>query len=98
MSSINPYRRRADPIAVAVERPKKSSSAFPRHGIQAPKHLLLDEERPFQGTVIAGKSHAAARRVVSSAEIGKFERHPTPLRLSVSSPTGVQNPVLVLSF
>lgn len=78
MSSIDPYRRRADPIAVAVERRKKSSSTFPRHGIQAPKRLLLDEERPFQRTVIAGKPYAAPRRIVSSAEIGEFERHPTP--------------------
>jgi hypothetical protein len=78
MSSIDPYRRRADPISVAVERRKKSGSIFPRHGIQAPKRFLLDKERPFQGAVISGKPYAAPRCIVSSAKVGKFQRHPTP--------------------
>lgn len=77
MPSIGPYRCRADSIAVAVECREKSNSAVPRHGIQAPKCLFLDEERPFQCTVIAGKPYAAPRRIVSSAEIGKFECHYT---------------------
>jgi hypothetical protein len=47
VSSIDPHRCRADSIAMAVEYREKSSSAFPRHGIQAPKRLLLDKERPF---------------------------------------------------
>ncbi len=75
MSSIDPHRRRADPIAVAIECREKSGSACPRHDVQAPKRLLLDEERPFQRTVIAGKPNAAPRRIVSSAEIGKFYCH-----------------------
>ena len=77
MPSIDPHRRRAYPIAVAVECREKGSSAVPRHGIQAPKRFFLDEEWPFQRTVIAGKPHAAPRRIVSSAEIGKFECHYT---------------------
>ena len=40
--------------------------------------FLLDEERPFQRAVITRESNAPARRIVSAAEIGKFDCHFTP--------------------
>ena len=90
MPSIDPHRRRAYPIAVAVECREKGSSAVPRHGIQAPKRFFLDEEWPFQRTVIAGKPHAPARRIVSAAEIGKFDSHFSPVAFVGIPNTGFQ--------
>lgn len=40
MSSIDPYRHCADPIAVSVECREKSGFTFARHGVQARKRLL----------------------------------------------------------
>src|SRR5438046_8027196 len=73
--SIDPRRHLADPLAMAVECDHKGGLAFRRRGIEAAQGIFLDEERPFEGAVIARKAHTVPCRIIAPAEIGKFDWH-----------------------
>lgn len=75
MFAIGVPRHLADPFPVTIECLKKRYSVFPGNRIQAPNSLFLHKERLFHRTVIAGKTDAASRCIVSAAEIGEFDCH-----------------------
>src|SRR5437868_8250936 len=75
--SIGVGRRFADPFPMTIERVEKLLSVIGAIRIQKPNSLFLDKERLLHRAVIAGETNAMPRRIISAAEIRKFDCHST---------------------